>query len=180
MLIGCIQINEGRVRTDAEECSALSPLPPRFLSLLPALLSGGICPIFSGLAHHCESSGRMERCRKKKGARIKEKQLLPLNWCSSYRDMIQDMFSDSAIKKLLGNNYILSFICVCMWDRVLLWIWKNLFCLYQKDILSHQNNKKIKLRWKKKILRGPLRRRHKSQILGLWICQKYSLLLIKL
>lgn len=39
-----------------------------FLRLLPALLIGGICPISAGLAHHCESSGRMERCSRRKRA----------------------------------------------------------------------------------------------------------------
>lgn len=121
-----------------------------FLSLQPALLRGGICPIFPGLAYHCESSGRMERCRRKKeGERMKGKQLLPLNWCSSYRDIIQDMFSDSAIKELLGNNYILCFMCVCDYaylncrhmfylnmNLFIVSVYRNLFQLEEKEALD--------------------------------------------
>lgn len=56
--------------------------------------------------------------KEREAERMKGKQLVPLNWCSSYRDMIRDMVSDSAIKELLGNNYILGFVgtrgCACV------------------------------------------------------------------
>ena len=75
-LIGWIPINGGRERRDErgvfEEvfCTPSPRSPPTLsLSLVPALLRGGICPIFPGLAHHCESSGRMERCRRRERER---------------------------------------------------------------------------------------------------------------
>lgn len=135
-LIGWTPINEGRERTDergvllhsvlflpSAACSV--PFSPacsaqrRDLPYLPWLST----PLWKQW-----EDGEMQK--EKEGERMKGKQLLPLNWCSSYRDIIQDMFSDSAIKELLGNNY--SF---CFFMYIFIYIFYIYMCECVREII---------------------------------------------